>query len=284
MNSNKKIYKELIISGGGTNGLGILGSLHYLYTNKYLENINTYIGTSVGALISFLIVIGYEPETIYKIMSNISYETLSELNPDKILLFFDTLGVMSGEKMIKLLSLFLKKKNIEADITFHKLYLETQKELIITGYNLTKKKTNGFSHKNNPNMRVIDACRISFSVPFIFRPVLYDNELYIDGGFIENIPTRFSKNKDDALILFIHRKNKNMQHIPQDVFEFAQVLFNQMYFNLDKSVVKKCKKYKNLIEIEVNNSSSQIINFSMQKNEKEYLYNIGYITTKKFLN
>ena len=281
MNSNKK-DNELIISGGGSQGVGILGALQYLYINHYLKNIKRFVGTSVGSLVSLLVIIGYEPHTIYEVMSNISYEKLSELDTDKILLFFDTLGVMTGEKMIKLLTLFLNKKNISSEITFHKLYLLTQKEFVVTGYNLTKKKTVGFSYKTHPNMCVVKACRISFSVPFIFRPVLYEQELYIDGGFIDNIPARFCKNKEDSLILFIHRKNTKKQRIPTDVFDFAQVLFNQMYFNLDKSLMKKCKKYKNVIEIEVSNSSSQIINFSMQKNEKEYLYNIGYNTTKKF--
>lgn len=277
-------YKELVISGGGTNGMGILGTLDYLYKNNYLKNIKRFVATSVGALISFLIVIGYEPFTIYEVMAKISYSSLNELETDKMLLFFDTLGVMSGENLLKLLKIFITKKKLSPEITFHELHSLTQKELIITGYNLMKQKTVIFSYKTDPHMSIVLACRITCSVPFIFRPILYQNELYIDGGFIENTPTYFCKTKKHALIIHIHRNNKSTPEIPKDIFIFAQLLFKQMYYNLDKHSMKKCKKYDNIIEIEVTNSSSKIVNFDMKKNEKEYLYNTGYQTASDFFN
>ena len=51
----------LVISGGGIKGFVALGALQKLYDTKKLININKYCGTSVGAIISLLLIIGYKP-------------------------------------------------------------------------------------------------------------------------------------------------------------------------------------------------------------------------------
>ena len=56
-----KVYEKLVISGGGIKGLSGLGALQYLEDNKLLESINTYIGTSIGGIILYLLAIGYKP-------------------------------------------------------------------------------------------------------------------------------------------------------------------------------------------------------------------------------
>ena len=53
------VLKNLVISGGGINGLGLLGIIRYLSENNLIKNISHYIGTSAGAILSFLLIIGY---------------------------------------------------------------------------------------------------------------------------------------------------------------------------------------------------------------------------------
>ena len=59
-------YNTLVLSGGGIKGLLILGALQYLYETGKLQkkNIRKYIGTSIGAIINVLLIIGYEPKEI----------------------------------------------------------------------------------------------------------------------------------------------------------------------------------------------------------------------------
>ena len=56
-----KNYNTIVIAGGGMKGFAILGVLQYLYQSKLLKNIKKYIGTSVGALLSVLMVLEYQP-------------------------------------------------------------------------------------------------------------------------------------------------------------------------------------------------------------------------------
>ena len=54
----------LVLSGGALGGyihLGILSSLNYWYN----ENIKIFIGSSVGAILSYFLIIGYSPTELY---------------------------------------------------------------------------------------------------------------------------------------------------------------------------------------------------------------------------
>lgn len=48
----------LVLSGGGTKGYEMLGSLKYLEKIGYLDKIETFYGTSIGSIISFFLAIG----------------------------------------------------------------------------------------------------------------------------------------------------------------------------------------------------------------------------------
>ena len=72
---NEKIcvydFDTLVIAGGSSKGIVTLGALQYLYDNNIGKNINTYIGTSSGSIICFLLIIGYTPiEIIVYICTN----------------------------------------------------------------------------------------------------------------------------------------------------------------------------------------------------------------------
>jgi hypothetical protein len=64
-------YDTLVLSGGSSKGIIILGALQYLIDNYLISNIETYIGTSVGSIICYLLLIGYTPiEIIVYICKN----------------------------------------------------------------------------------------------------------------------------------------------------------------------------------------------------------------------
>ena len=48
-------YDTLVLSGGSSKGIIILGCIQYLVDNYLLKGIETYIGTSVGSIICFLL-------------------------------------------------------------------------------------------------------------------------------------------------------------------------------------------------------------------------------------
>src|SRR5271156_5786165 len=55
-------FDTLVLSGGGIKGLAILGALHYVHDQlKVFTNFKNYVGTSIGSIICYLLIIGYTP-------------------------------------------------------------------------------------------------------------------------------------------------------------------------------------------------------------------------------
>lgn len=74
-------FDTLVLSSGGINGCNTLGALQYLYDKKLLSNLNTFVGSSVGAIIAYLMSIDVEPSKCISYL--ISNQLLMKLNkPD----------------------------------------------------------------------------------------------------------------------------------------------------------------------------------------------------------
>ena len=52
---------SLVLPSGGVKGVYLLGTLQYLYEQCGLEHIQSYYGTSIGSIISGLLIIGFTP-------------------------------------------------------------------------------------------------------------------------------------------------------------------------------------------------------------------------------
>jgi hypothetical protein len=179
------MYETLILSGGGTKGFCILGSLQYLQDTKRLDcsSIKRFVGTSIGAIISFFIAIGYTPmELVVYLCSHNILESLS-LNG------FD--GVLKGDGVYQYSTLSkMYEEMIREKINFIPTLRDVKerfgKDLIMCTYNSTKKTKEYVSYRNYPDLSCLDAMRMSSNLPFIFSPFWYNSNEYIDGGIVEN--------------------------------------------------------------------------------------------------
>lgn len=182
----------LILTGGGMRDVSIIGALHVLEKKDILNSINRYAGSSSGALICVLLNIGYTPSeiqnTVFSQGSKMVYDNLLKI-PFNLLLGY---GLFSGNKMVKYIRDLFSKKGFNPDITFMDLYNKTQKTLVLTGTSLTQKNTFYFNYHTFPDMKVIDALRISISIPLYFTSIKYtiDNikHIFVDGGLLNNFP------------------------------------------------------------------------------------------------
>ena len=177
---NKQINKKyLILNGGGMKGICFFGILQCLIDSNNINNFNIFIGSSVSSLILFLFLIGYSPQELLYFVLNYNFKELLDINIDNL---FINNGLNDGLVIKKILISFIKTKQLDDNITFIDLFNKTKKLFIITGTNLTKKQGEYFSFLTTPNMKIIDAIRISTSIPFFFIPYKYNNYYYIDGS------------------------------------------------------------------------------------------------------
>ena len=183
MNRCRKI-NTLVFSSGGINGLYFIGCLKALEEHLIVEGITKLIGTSAGALCATFIALKYSYHDLREAIMHINTASLLNISLNTIISFTKDLGIENGEKFLKVINVFFIQKLGRDDITFAELYSWNPVHLIISGTCLDTSSLEYFDHINTPQMKVIDALRISISIPLLFTPVTYKGKCYIDGAVL----------------------------------------------------------------------------------------------------
>ena len=89
---------KLIFSGGGSKSIMFLGALNLLINEKFLNlnNIDTFIGISAGAILSLLFCIGYTIDELSDFIMHLDFEKLENITDTTN--FIDYYGFDNGKK------------------------------------------------------------------------------------------------------------------------------------------------------------------------------------------
>lgn len=271
VNSQYNIIDTLCISGGGLKGISFYGALYHLLNVKYinLDDINIYVGSSIGSIIALLFVLGYNIDEMHDFILNFDFTILEpNIECDNI---FTNYGFSSNDKIILTMEHFIKIKFDNSNITFLELYKLTNKKLIITGTNITDKKLEYFDYINTPQMTVIDGIRISTCIPIIFSPIKYNDKYYIDGAVSANLPIDIC-NKNTTLGIIAKSTNIHIDSIISVFYATVNILVNTQLKHEDYNILTiKDKHYT-------------IANFNLDKEMKEKLFIEGIETAKMHIS
>ena len=160
--------KNLVISGAGITGIGFLGIIKYLEEKNLLNDISTYLGTSAGSIIIYLLSINYNSLELIEFCKYFNFEKiLGEFSLDNM---FNNFGFNHNNKWSYVLKRMTESKNFSHKITFKEHFELTKIKLIIVACCLNESKTYYLSYENYPNMEIIEAIKISCCVPIYFQP------------------------------------------------------------------------------------------------------------------
>jgi predicted acylesterase/phospholipase RssA len=206
----------LCIPGGFMKSIALLGVISSLEDIGMLSNVTIFVGTSVGAVIGFLLSIGYNSEEILlsafkNLIGDVqSYlmKSIQELGSRK---FF-----MENDFIVKHIETMIISKGLDPSITLEQHHNITRKVIICTSYALDVKNENSgtkwHSYMTEPKTKCVDALRMSFSIPFFFDTMEVDRMLYIDGGLGANIPYDITDNDQSTLIVLVDPDNRDFGH------------------------------------------------------------------------
>jgi NTE family protein len=274
-----KTKNILVISGGGLKGFCALGAVTRLRELEIINEPDIYCGTSAGSAICLLLLIGYLPQDIYEILSQLDMSKMVINNIDNILDEIH-IGLNLSNPIIYVIGHMMKRKKVNTKITFEQLFKKTGKKLIITGVCLNDISLHFFSHEKTPQMEVLRAITISISIPIIFKPHLYNNKIWIDGGVMNNYPIDIFNDKiNDVIGIYLDE-----EYTVYDEFEDMQSYIHQVIKCIFKGMnYYKTELYKNnTIHIKAKNFA---FGYEMTKEDIELLYKIGYdAVTYKFTN
>lgn len=176
----------LVLCGAGIYGATLIGALYKKAIDT--RNIRIIAGTSVGAIIGTLLVIGYDPlDILRELMNCLPLATADTFELEACGRF----GALSQQHLSDTLRGLILKK-LSKIPTFQELYDRFQTDLIVTGTCVSRNKGVYFHRHNRPDMCVHQALLITSCVPLLFPYVEFENEKYVDGFVTDNFPLRYA--------------------------------------------------------------------------------------------
>ena len=272
-------YDTLVISGGSSTGIVTLGSLQYAYDNYLLNKVQTYIGTSSGAIISYLLIICYSPiEIIIYICSHQLMEKIQH---------FNVVAMINGGGAASFTTIYEQLEKMTIDKigflpTFEDLKNKYGKTLIYTTYNTTENKTEYISYLTKATLPCLIALKMSSNLPLIFEKYKYGNNFYIDGGVSDNFPIDIGDKmgrKILGIVLSSKDENFNNEH-EMNVLEY---IYKLMFIPISQTEEYKIMNVSNKCKIiKLYYSKVKFFNFNINSKMKLDLFSSGYQQTKEF--
>lgn len=269
-------YNTLVLSGGALKGFSLLGCLQCLADDGLSKGIKKFIGTSVGAIISYLLCIGYTPiEIMVELCKNDWLEKMANFD---IINAVNNSGAISFSVITEVLERLTIDK-IDHFITLGELYTEFGKELICCTYNFTQQKQEFVGPHDHPDLPCLVALRMTSNLPILFEPYLYDENYYLDGAVICNFPLfKVHLEKDVAIgIKFKKPMSKNITHLVQFIYDLIII----PSISLEEIMNKRHLEVVDVIEMDVQELHS--FNFNLSKNDRLDMFSLGYETGKNFI-
>ena len=186
-----KDYRPTVLCGssGGIKGLEILGAIYYFYLNGNLEAIDTYIGSSIGAIIGTLLALGYTPSQILEAaVETTLFTDIADLNFTRIL---DDFGLVSNttfdDNLAKMMIKMITSK-IGKIPTLKEFYDHTKKRVIFCIVSLKDEKEMYADCFSKPDMSLMTALRATSNSPLIFGKLEHQKDFLVDGATLDPFP------------------------------------------------------------------------------------------------
>src|SRR5690554_3849978 len=188
-------FRNLVFEGGGIKGIAYIGAMQVLEQRGHLHGIRRVGGTSAGAINALIFALGYTIAEQHEIMASTSFKKFMDNSFGFIRDFrrlWKEFGWNKGEYFYDWVGNLVKSKLGRADATFADLKAAALPDLYVVGTNLSTGYAEFFSHERHPDMPLIEAVRISMSIPLFFAARRFGprKDVYVDGGVILNYPVK----------------------------------------------------------------------------------------------
>ena len=275
-------FKSLCFSAGGITGFVHIGALKRLEEEDALKAVDTVVGTSIGAVVGLLFAIGLSASSIFDEFARVN-DCIFKYGD--MTTFFTTYGADSGEYFMAYVIDLLLKSNVSPVITFKEFYHKFGKRLIFTGSSVGRASPCYFGPESHPDMRVLEALRITISIPFLFTSVERGDELFVDGAITDHHPIEYCLRDlekrhpgSSVLQVFGCLINCNFSKKIRNLEDFLHGILMCCISN------KQCSKCMQDSSIRVEVSEVRdAADFNASMEQRTCMYNKGYTETDRHL-
>ena len=272
-NSPISDYDTLVLSGGSVRGIAILGALQYAYDNFLLKHVTTYIGTSAGAMICYLLCIGYTPIEI--IVYLCTHQLMEKMKVFNIVAMLQGRGASSFNQLGE----HLEKMTI-AKLgylpTMFDLHEKLGKNLVCATHNLTESRTEYIRYETHPKVPCITALHMSSNLPLVFERYRYGHSLYVDGGISDNFPIQIADKPDSKVLGIVLAGDKSSLEDSAEL-NTMEYIYDLMFVPIVQNVEYKiANASKRCRIIRIPASKFKFFNFNLSSTAKLNLFSEGY--------
>jgi NTE family protein len=210
----------LVLGGGGARGFAHLGVAKALYEKGIRPDIIS--GVSAGAIAGAFLAAGMDPDDIFHFLKEQDFMKISHLR-------------MSKQGFIRLDGL---KKQLKTHIGFKNLE-DLPIPLVVAVCNLNMARTEYL--RKGP---LADIVLASSSIPILFSPVKMRDQVYVDGGVLDNLPIKPVRTICEKVIAV----NISPIHDTDKLDNLLQIAARVFHVSVDKSTIKSGRKADLYIE------------------------------------
>ena len=264
-------YDTLVLAGGSAKSIVTLGAIQYVYDNYLHRNLKYYIGTSSGAMICYLLIIGYTPiEIIVYVCTQQLLEKMQNFNVFSLVQGRGACSFNVIQEQVEKMTIL----KIGYLPTLKDLKTNFDKELVCTTYDLTESKNIFLNYKEYPNLPCITALRMTSNLPLIFENYKYGNSFYIDGGVSDNFPIDYADNIGNKILGI---------NLLQEIKEFEpnmntlELIYKVMFIPIQQSVEHRISKASNKCKIiQLRYDKLKFFDFNVRSQMKMEMFSSGY--------
>jgi NTE family protein len=188
-------FRNLVFEGGGVKGIAYIGAMQVLEQRGHLEHIVRVGGTSAGAINALIFSLGFTIREQQDILNSTNFSEFMDSSFGFVRNFkrlWGEFGWNRGEVFSDWAGELVKEKLGKKNATFGDLKKAKRPGLYVIGTNLSTGFSETFSHERHADMPLVDAVRISMSIPLFFaaRRLGKRKDVYVDGGVMLNYPVK----------------------------------------------------------------------------------------------
>lgn len=285
MNKNNKSFEYTCIFGGGA-----IRGISYVGAVKAMEELGikptTIAGSSVGAIFAGLLAVGYCEKELREIFMQVNYELFRDIHFG----FGKDFAISKGGIFLDWLRELIEKKfygdNYNKDGNPPVTFADIDKKLVILTTDLTNFKCKEFSCELTPEAEIAYAIRISSSMPGLMKPVEQDGALLVDGDLQKSWPLwRLSKTlcpENERVLEF--RLEGDYEGKGQNAVNFVNTVYSCVTSLATDFIMETYGCRDKFDYIKLNTGSVIVVDFSLAKDKREELMNIGYQQTIEYFN
>lgn len=270
-----KSIKNIAFCGGGIYGYAEIGALKELENyEKYLD-VKNISGVSIGSIIAALYAIDYTADELYNIIFNMEIERLIKESNMLYYRLWSNYGLYDAKKLEDEIERLIKVKTNIKLCTFNQI----EKNLTIIATNLNYQCPRFFNKENTPEMPISKAVRLSIGYPIIITPILFEGDLYGDGGEFINYPITIFNNLDESIGITFASYNENpngtlknrisIENLYEYIYSVALTISRANYIS---QITEEHLKRSIVIQITENINS---MNLNLSLDQKKFLYESG---------